>query len=80
MRKASRAAIVAIALVLVAGVLITSARRSGSAATIVGAVSSRVRRGPPPADARTSGAFHNCAAKSVLPSRRSREIDIGMIV
>jgi HlyD family secretion protein len=38
MRKASRAAIVAIALVLVAGVLITSMRRSGSAATIVGVV------------------------------------------
>src|SRR5260221_352986 len=38
MRKASRAAIVAIALVIVAGVLITSARRSGSAATIVGVV------------------------------------------
>ena len=38
MRKASRAAIVAIALVLVAGALITSARRSGSPATIVGVV------------------------------------------
>jgi len=38
MRKASRAAIVAIALVLVAGVLITSLRRSGSAATIIGVV------------------------------------------
>src|SRR6266550_4924696 len=38
MHKASRAAMVAIALVLVAGVLITSARRSGSAATIVGVV------------------------------------------
>src|SRR5260221_14715872 len=38
MRKASRAAIVAIALVIVACVLITSARRSGSAATIVGVV------------------------------------------
>src|SRR6202051_369871 len=38
MRRARRAAIVAIALVLVAGVLIYSARRSGSAATIVGVV------------------------------------------
>jgi multidrug resistance efflux pump len=38
MRKASRAVIVAIALVVVAGVLITSLRRSGSAATIVGVV------------------------------------------
>jgi len=38
MRKAWRAAIVAIPLVLVAGVLITSARRSGSATTIVGVV------------------------------------------
>src|SRR5258707_1004705 len=38
MHKARNAAIVAIALVLVAGFLITSARRSGSAATIVGVV------------------------------------------
>src|ERR1700716_2141566 len=38
MRKASRAVIVAIALAVVAGVLITSLRRSGSAATIVGVV------------------------------------------
>src|ERR1700723_241438 len=38
MRRARRAAIVAIALVLVAGVLIYSGRRSGSAATIVGVV------------------------------------------
>jgi HlyD family secretion protein len=38
MHKARRAAVVAIALVLVAGVLIYSARRSGSAATIVGVV------------------------------------------
>jgi HlyD family secretion protein len=37
MRRAKRAAIVAIALVLIAGVLIYSGRRSGSAATIVGA-------------------------------------------
>src|ERR1700682_2227915 len=38
MRKARRAAIVAIALVLVAGVLFYSVRRSGSVATIVGVV------------------------------------------
>src|SRR3981081_3188745 len=38
MHKARRAAIVAIALVLVAGVLLYSARRSGSVATIVGVV------------------------------------------
>src|SRR6202521_5539220 len=38
MRRTRRAAIVAIALVLVAGVLIYSARHSGSAATIVGVV------------------------------------------
>src|SRR5712672_2056731 len=38
MRKASRAAIVAIALVLVAGVLITSMRRPDSSAAIVGVV------------------------------------------
>jgi len=38
MRKTSRAAIAVIALVLVAGVLITSARRSGPAASIVGVV------------------------------------------
>ena len=38
MRKARRAAMVAIALVLVAGALIYSERRSGSPATIVGVV------------------------------------------
>jgi multidrug resistance efflux pump len=38
MRKASRAAIVAIALVLVAGILVYYGRRSGPAATIVGVV------------------------------------------
>jgi HlyD family secretion protein len=38
MRKAERAAIVAIALVLIAGVIIYSTRRSGPAATIVGVV------------------------------------------
>jgi HlyD family secretion protein len=38
MRRTSRAAIVAIALVLVAAALITSARRSGSSAAIVGVV------------------------------------------
>src|SRR5471030_3258199 len=38
MRRARRAAIAAIALVLVAGVLIYSVRRSGSAAAIVGVV------------------------------------------
>jgi HlyD family secretion protein len=38
MRRANRAAIVAIALVLVAGVLVYSGRRSGPAATIVGVV------------------------------------------
>src|SRR3982074_1803370 len=47
MRKASRAAFVAIALVLVAGVLIYTQRRSGSAATIVGVVrASEVRVEP----------------------------------
>jgi HlyD family secretion protein len=40
MRRASRAAIVAIALVLVAGVLIYFGRRSGPAATVVGVVRS----------------------------------------
>jgi HlyD family secretion protein len=45
MHKARRAAIVGIALVLVAGVLIYSERRSGSAATIVGVVrATEVRR------------------------------------
>ena len=39
MRKAKRAAIVAIALVLAAGVLIYSVRRSGSPPAIVGVVS-----------------------------------------
>ena len=38
MRRAERSAIVAIALVLAAGVLIYSVRRSGSAATLIGAV------------------------------------------
>jgi HlyD family secretion protein len=38
MRRLERAAIAAIALVLVAGILIYSARRSGSAAAIVGVV------------------------------------------
>ena len=38
MRKASRAAIVAIAFVLVAGVLVYAMRQSGSPATIVGVV------------------------------------------
>jgi HlyD family secretion protein len=47
MRRTKRAAIVAIALVLVAGVLIYSARRSGSATTIVGVVrATEVRVGP----------------------------------
>jgi HlyD family secretion protein len=47
MRRAKHAAIVAIPLVLVAGVLIHSGRRSGSAATIVGVVrSTEVRLGP----------------------------------
>src|SRR5260370_13450010 len=38
MRRAERSAIVAIALVLAAGVLIYSVRRSGSAATLIGVV------------------------------------------
>jgi HlyD family secretion protein len=47
MRRTKRAAIVAIALVLVAGVLIYSVRRSGSATTIVGVVrATEVRVGP----------------------------------
>jgi HlyD family secretion protein len=47
MRRAKPAAIVAIALVLVAGVVIYSLRRSGSAATIVGVVrATEVRVGP----------------------------------
>ena len=50
MRKARRAAIVAIALVLVAGVLIYSVRRSGSAATIVGVVRATEVRVEPEVD------------------------------
>jgi HlyD family secretion protein len=50
MRKAKRAAIVAIALVLVAGVLIYSVRRSGSAATIVGVVRATEVRVEPEVD------------------------------
>jgi HlyD family secretion protein len=50
MRKASRAAIVAIALVLVAGVLIYSVRRSGSAAAIVGVVRATEVRVEPEVD------------------------------
>jgi HlyD family secretion protein len=47
MRRVKRAAVVAIALALVAGVLIFSVRRSGSAATIVGVVrATEVRVGP----------------------------------
>ena len=50
MRKAKRAAIVAIALALVAGVLIYSARRSGSTATIVGVVRATEVRVEPEVD------------------------------
>src|SRR5258708_7291198 len=50
MHKARRAAIVAIALVLVASVLIYSARRSGSAATIVGIVRATEVRAEPEVD------------------------------
>jgi HlyD family secretion protein len=50
MRRASRAAIVAIALVLVAGVLIYSGRRSGSAATLVGVVRATEVRVEPEVD------------------------------
>src|ERR1700679_1897837 len=50
MRRTRRAAIVAIALVLVAGVLIYSGRRSGSAATIVGVVRATEVRGEPEVD------------------------------
>src|SRR5258706_15906465 len=50
MRKASRAAIATIALVLVAGVLITSMRRSGSPATIVGVVRATEVRVEPEVD------------------------------
>ena len=50
MRRARRAAIVAIALVLVAGVLIYSGRRSGSAATIVGVVRATEVRVEPEVD------------------------------
>jgi HlyD family secretion protein len=50
MRRAKVAAIVAIALVLVAGVLIYSVRRSGSAATIVGVVRATEVRVEPEVD------------------------------
>jgi HlyD family secretion protein len=50
MRRAKRAAIVAIALVLIAGVLIYSARRPGSAATIVGIVRATEVRVEPEVD------------------------------
>jgi HlyD family secretion protein len=50
MHKARRAAIVAIALVLVAGVLIYSVRRPGSAATIVGVVRATEVRVEPEVD------------------------------
>jgi HlyD family secretion protein len=48
MHKARRAAMVAIAIVLVAGVLIYSVRHSGSAATIVGVVRATEVRVEPP--------------------------------
>ena len=50
MRRARRAAIVAIALVLVAGVLIYSGRRSGSATAIVGVVRATEVRVEPEVD------------------------------
>ena len=50
MRRAKRAAIVAIALVLITGVLIYSGRRSGSAATIVGVVRATEVRVEPEVD------------------------------
>jgi HlyD family secretion protein len=50
MRRAKRAAIVAIALVLVAGILVYSGRRSGSAATIVGVVRATEVRVEPEVD------------------------------
>ncbi len=50
MRRAKRAAIVATALVLVAGVLIYAVRRSGSAATIVGVVRATEVRVEPEVD------------------------------
>ena len=50
MRKPKRAAIVAIALVLVAGVLISSMRRSGSAAPLVGVVRATEVRVEPEVD------------------------------
>src|SRR6202140_5007973 len=50
MRRAKRAAIIAIALMLVAGVLIYSVRRSGSAATIVGVVRATEVRVEPEVD------------------------------
>jgi HlyD family secretion protein len=50
MRRARRAAIVAVALVLVAGVLIYSGRRSGSATTIVGVVRATEVRVEPEVD------------------------------
>src|ERR1700722_4730110 len=50
MRRAKRAAIVAIALVLVAGILVYSGRRSGSSATIVGVVRATEVRVEPEVD------------------------------
>src|ERR1700753_1672298 len=50
MRRAKRAAIVAIALALVAGVLIYSGRRSGSASAIVGVVRATEVRVEPEVD------------------------------
>src|ERR1700732_4738944 len=50
MRRVKRAAIVAIALVLIAGVLIYSGRRSGSIATIVGVVRATEVRVEPEVD------------------------------
>src|SRR6201992_1695295 len=50
MRRAKRAAIVAIALALVAGVLIYSGRRSGSPTTIVGVVRATEVRVEPEVD------------------------------
>jgi HlyD family secretion protein len=50
MRRAKRAALVAIALVLVAGVLIYSERRAGSAATLVGVVRATEVRVEPEVD------------------------------
>src|ERR1700730_1692965 len=50
MRRAERSAIVAIALVLAAGVLIYSVRRSGSAATLIGVVRATEIREEPEVD------------------------------